>query len=147
MNGENCDNYQKKIMPLGVVPRGSTDRFAIADPILAKTLRFVRDFATTGIRVTDVLREVDLSNRTLERYFKETLGHTPEREIFLTKIRHAVWLLTSTPYPNREIAKLAGFSNEQYFCKAFKREKGQTPTEYRREHRSETLPKDEERFH
>lgn len=132
MNGEDCSGYEKRIMPFQTVTRQSTDSFATSDSDVAHALHFIREFATTGIRVSDVLHEVHLSNRTLERHFKESLGHTPEREIFLTKLQHAVWLLVSSSLPNHQISELSGFSNEQYFCKMFKREKGVTPQEYRR---------------
>ncbi len=136
MKGEDCSGYEKGVLPLQVITRQSTDIFAVDNPDVSRALHFIRDFATTGIRVSDVLNEVNLTNRTLERYFKESLGHTPEREILMTKIRHAAWLLVSSNLSNHRIAELSGFSNDHYFCYMFGKEKGMTPQQYRRKNKS-----------
>ena len=136
MNGIDCTGYEKGLLPVRVVTRESTDVFAMKNPDVNRALHFIREFATTGIRVTDVLHEVNLTSRTLERYFKESLGHTPEREILMTKLRHASWLLVTSNLPNHRIAELSGFSNDRYFCYLFKKEKGMTPQRYRRENKS-----------
>ena len=132
MNGKDSAGYEKGLLPVSVVTRESTDIYALKNPDVNRALHFIRGFATTGIRVTDVLNEVNLTSRTLERYFKESLGHTPEREILLTKIRHAAWLLVTSNLTNHRIAELSGFSNDHYFCYMFKKEKGMTPQQYRR---------------
>ena len=136
MNGVDCAGYEKALLPVRVVARESTDAFALKNPDVNRALHFIRKFATTGIRVTDVLHEVNLTSRTLERYFKETLGHTPEREILMTKLRHASWLLVTSNLSNQRIAELSGFANDRYFCYLFKKEKGMTPQQYRRENKS-----------
>ena len=136
IKGEYCAGYEKRISPLRVIKRQSTDVFALTNPDVSHALHFIREFATTGIRVADVLSEVNLTNRTLERYFKESLGHTPEREILLTKIRHASWLLVSSNLSGHQIADLSGFSNNHYFCHMFKKEMGMTPQHYRRQNKS-----------
>ena len=75
MNGKDSAGYEKGLLPVSVVTRESTDIYALKNPDVNRALHFIRGFATTGIRVTDVLNEVNLTSRTLERYFKESLGH------------------------------------------------------------------------
>ena len=135
MKGEDCSHYEKRIFPLGIASRQSTNSFALANPDVTRALHFIREFATSGIRVTDIANEVNLTNRTLERYFKESLGHTPEREILATKLRHAEWLLVSSNLSSNQISRLSGFSNEQYFCYLFRKEKGITPQQFRRKNK------------
>ena len=134
MKGKVHSFYEKLIPPLRVVQRRSTDFFAITNPDVVHALHFIREFATTGIGVNDVLEEVNLTHRTLERYFRETIGHSPSREILLTKIKHATWLLTSSNLSNHQISELSGFFNVKYFGKMFKKEKGITPQQFRQNH-------------
>ncbi len=135
MGGKDDSPCQYLIPPRGVVTRKTTDIFALDNPKVGQALHFIREFATTGIQVKDVLDDLSLSSRTVERYFRESLGHTVEREIFLTKFRHALWLLVHSDFPSYQIAELSGFSSEQYFCQMFKKEKGMTPQRYRRENK------------
>jgi len=57
--------------PLGVRCRQSTDLLAIEDPEISKAVRFIREHACEGIRVDDVLEEVALSRRSLEKRFRQ----------------------------------------------------------------------------
>ncbi|MDO5553976.1 MAG: XylR family transcriptional regulator [Planctomycetia bacterium] len=117
--------------PSRVITRKSTETLVVEDPDILHAIRFIREFAMQGIRVTDVLNEVQISNKSLERWFRKLFGHTPEKEIIKTKLRHAAELLTNTTYPTREIADMSGFSSEQYFVQVFRREMGITPSKFR----------------
>lgn len=135
MRGEDCTGYKLCLPPLKVVSRDSTNRFTSSDPDVSRALHFIREFATSGISVSDILAEVPLTARTLERKFRDVLGHSPGREILLAKLRHSIGMLINSELSSRRVAELSGFSNEQYFCKVFKREMGITPKEYRSQRR------------
>ncbi|MDO4586110.1 MAG: DNA-binding transcriptional regulator [Planctomycetia bacterium] len=123
---------RRTIEPKGIIVRQSTETLMIDNADIIDAIRFIRKYATQGIRVCDVLEEVQLSNKTLERWFKKTLGHTPEREIILVKLRHAESLLRNTQMSIRKIAELSGFQSERYFVQFFRREKGLTPYQFRK---------------
>ena len=105
----------------------------IDNPDIVHAIRFIRQFATQGIRVSDVLEEVQLSNKTLERWFKMTLGHTPEQEIIRVKLEFSINLLKTTNMPIRMIAEVSGFATEQYYVQVFRKIKGKTPAQFRKE--------------
>ena len=118
------------LAPLGVVTRQSTDIIAVDDPQMARIARFIRDNALHGIRVCDVAREFDLSQRTIERRYKKCFGKTIDSEISHIKIEHAKLLLRETLLPVATIGERVGF-DANYFIKAFRREAGMPPRAFR----------------
>ncbi len=133
MRGEDVSDYPKYILPVGVITRESTEILNIDNPDIVRAIRFIRRFATEGIRVTDVLNEIQLSNKTLERWFKKTLGYTPEQEIIRVRLEYAINLLKTTNMSVQMIAKISGFTSEQYFVQVFRKRHRKTPCQFRNE--------------
>ena len=69
------------VPPVGVVTRQSTDALAGPDAELARALRQIRQRACEAIHVDNIVRDVALSRRQLERAFRDLLGRTPAEEI------------------------------------------------------------------
>jgi LacI family transcriptional regulator len=120
------------IPPSHIVVRQSTDLMAIDDADVVQAMRFIREFATSGIEVPLVAEKVGLSQRVLERRFKKYLGRNPKAEITRIQIEHAKKLLTQTEMSSSFVAKKSGFRSLAYFNSAFRRETGMTPHRYRR---------------
>ncbi|MBX3438372.1 MAG: XylR family transcriptional regulator [Planctomycetaceae bacterium] len=119
------------IEPLGVQVRQSSDTLAIDDPEIAAAVRFIREYATTGINVSDVLQRVPLSRRVLESRFRRIVNRTPHEEMMRVRIERVKRLLTDTTISLAAIAARTGFEHVEYLSVAFKREVGQTPRQYR----------------
>ncbi|HEY7120595.1 MAG TPA: DNA-binding transcriptional regulator [Tepidisphaeraceae bacterium] len=120
------------VKPLGVVPRLSTDTLAIADPQMAKAVRFIRAHACDGINVADVLRQVSgMSRRVFENEFKKLFGRMPHEEIVRTRVQRVKELLTQTDLPLYTVANRAGFKHVEYMSVVFKKKTGVPPSEYR----------------
>lgn len=117
--------------PTEVVARQSTDILAILDPEVVAALRLIRRERHRPIRVVDVLREVPVSRRSLERKFRKILNRGVSEEIRRVQLEHAKSLLASTDLPMSVLAQRAGFSNAKHLSVAFRAETGQTPTSYR----------------
>ena len=75
-----------------------------------------------------------MSRTLLERKFKNALGITPHNHIQKIRLQKAKTLLSNTQLSVKEIAERCGFAHVEYLSVAFKREIGQTPTEYRSSH-------------
>ncbi|EMI56413.1 XylR family transcriptional regulator [Rhodopirellula sallentina] len=132
MSGEHVATEEPLItQPLGVQLRESTDTLAIEDGEIAKALQYIRRHANANIRVGDVLRHISLSRRALEHRFKKHVGHTPHEEIQRVRMNRIKELLKETDLSIGEIADRMGFEYVEYMAAAFKRETGQTPTEFR----------------
>jgi len=121
--------------PIGVVARASSDLMPFADPVLAAAVRFIRQHAHEGIGVTDVLRQVSVSRRSLERRFRDTLHRSPLDEIKRARIQRARELLGGTDLSLPAVARGAGFANAQWFSVVFRKETGLAPMMYRRQFR------------
>jgi LacI family transcriptional regulator len=131
MAGRDVEPTAHLLKPLGVEIRQSTDVLATDDVELAAAIRFIRENACEGIRVSDVLAQVPLSRRVLEMRFKELMERTPHEEIIRVQIARVKELLLQSDLPLRTIARLAGFKHVEYMSVVFKRVTGQPPGQYR----------------
>jgi LacI family transcriptional regulator len=136
MRGESVTADAILIEPLGVVTRGSTDVLAIDDPDISAAVRYIRQHATDGIQVSDVLARVPLSRRVLEARFKKLLGRTPHDEIERVRLDQVKRLLSGTELSLDAIARRTSFRHVEYMCVAFKRATGLPPGKYRQQHRT-----------
>lgn len=121
-----------KIPPLGVITRQSTDLIAANDPEMVRIARYIRNNVMQGLRVGDVVKEYELSKRTLERRYKQCFGRTIDHEIVSLRIEQAKKLLRETLLPVAEIGRRTCF-DDNYFIKAFHRIVGLSPRAYRNE--------------
>ncbi len=124
------------IPPPGVVARQSSDLLALRDPDVAAAVRFIRDHGHKPLCVADVLREVPVGRRSLERRFRASLGRGLWEEIRRVRLERARTLLATTSLAIAEVAEQAGFFDIQQLSRVFRQELGLTPTAYRRQVRS-----------
>ena len=122
------------IPPLHVVTRRSTDVTAIDDPDIAAALHFIGEYATQGIQVSDLVKEINLSRSTLIRQFQKILGRSPKEEITRVCLNHAKYLLMHTSLPINVVAKQSGYHSVEYFVSMFRKHTGKTPLQFRRNH-------------
>ncbi|MFK8111483.1 MAG: XylR family transcriptional regulator [Rubripirellula sp.] len=134
MKGESVSTEPLVTKPLGIKARESTDVLATKDQDVAAALRYIRQHANHNIRVSDVLKQVQLSRRVLESRFQKTLGRSPHQEIQRQRMNRVKELLSDTDMQINEIADLAGFEHPEYMASAFKRETGVSPSHYRDSH-------------
>lgn len=136
MAGKAAPRQPLRVPPRGVVTRQSSDVYAVEDTLVSRAVRFIREHACGGIKVEDVLREARCSRSVLERRFRQHLGRSPQAELRAVQLRRVRQLLTETDWTLPRIAEAAGFAHPEYLSVVFKRETGQTPNQYRREHGS-----------
>lgn len=122
------------IAPKRVVSRRSTDVTIAEDAVVSQALQFIRDHCTQEITVDDVLGNIDISRRSLEKRMKKAVGHTPQIAITRARIERARKLLLESDMKIGDISRACAFRYEQGFVVTFKRYIGITPGEYRRQH-------------
>jgi LacI family transcriptional regulator len=120
------------IPPSHIAVRQSTDHIAVEDPRIVQAILFIRNNACEGIDVSRVAEEVGISRVLLDRQFRARLGRTPKAEILRFQIEKAKSLLAKTDHSGKSIALKCGFATLAYFTKAFRREVGATPIEFRK---------------
>jgi len=84
--------------------------------------------------IESLARQAALSVRTLHRRCLQTLGTTPGKLLARLRVEQARTLLTSSRLPSKTLAAQCGFGNGARMKRAFGRELGVGPREYRALH-------------
>lgn len=132
MEGEKPTSFERRIEPVGVVTRQSTDILAMGDKNVAAAVSFIREHACGGISVEQVMKQAFASRSQLEKKFRRYLGRSPQAEIRRVQVAKIRQLLFETDFPLKKIAELAGFEHVEYMCVVFKRLTGDSPGSYRK---------------
>jgi LacI family transcriptional regulator len=132
MSGKKPPARQRLLHPLNIVERGSTDVIAVSDPLIAAALRMIREHATDGIGVYDILRAIPISRSSLERGFRAVLKRSPNEEINRVKLEQAKSLLLQSELSLNEISNRTGFTSVNYFSYSFAKHFGMTAGTYRK---------------
>ena len=105
---------------------------------IQKAVTFIRNNYSRGLNVADIAVHMNVNRSYLYTLFKNNLGMSPKD--FLTKfqISQAREQLNLTDLSIEEVAEACGYRSCLVFSKAFKKENGMTPTEYRKRRRLET---------
>ncbi|RIK80717.1 MAG: hypothetical protein DCC67_08985 [Planctomycetota bacterium] len=120
--------------PSRVVVRHSTDTLAVDDPLVREALELIRRKAASGMYVADVARALLVARRTLEQRFIRTIGRTPAAEIRRVRIEEAKRLLIESSCSVAQVARAAGFAQQDLFSRTFRRCVGASPSEFRKYH-------------
>ena len=119
MGGERLKEDRVTLPPKSLVVRQSSDIVAVADADVGKALRYIRQNATRMIGVEDVLREVAVSRRKLERDFQRIIGRTIFAGIRRLRIEKAQRLLATTDLAMPAIAAQSGFEGARRLAVVF----------------------------
>jgi LacI family transcriptional regulator len=120
------------ISPLDVVARLSTQGTAVADEVIARALRSIRERAPQGINAEEILRETGLSRRAFYQRFQSLVGRTPHKEISRVRVARVKRLLQETNLSLEKVAELTGYCSAAHMSVSFRREIGVPPGEFRR---------------
>lgn len=97
-------------------------------------------FLSQNIKLSDLARQLSVPEKTVSRAVNEHAGENFNAFINRYRVDHAADLIlsdTHSHYTIDAIAEEAGFANKVSFYKAFKRIKGISPSEYRKENSQE----------
>lgn len=85
----------------------------------------------SGFSCATLAAELRMSEVHFRRLFTRLYGVTPSQYLTAQRIRQAKVLLMESDRSVAEIAELTGYRSAWYFSRAFRRETGMAPTEYR----------------
>lgn len=119
------------LRPISVVTRMSTSVLATKDKEVVKALQFISNNIEKKIAVPDILKEIPLSRRLLEKRFKQATGDTIYNYISHQRVERFCYLLLHSKSTISEIAYKMNEDDPKSFCRRFKTIKGCTPSEYR----------------
>ena len=98
-------------------------------------LDYVAENYNHPLSTRDLAAILYLSEGYFCRFFKAATGKGAVEYINEYRIKRAVALLENTDLPFSEIAAAVGFEDANYFSRAFRRVKGESPSEYRKKTR------------
>ena len=97
-----------------------------------KIVSYIESHPDQNLTLEKLAEELHYSRFYLARVFKADTGMTVRRYIRSRRLESAAAKLAETEQPVVEIALEAGYGSQQSFARAFRREYGCTPQEYRR---------------
>lgn len=103
--------------------------------ILTQAVRYIDKHYQEELRLGSVAEFVHLNPQYLSRLFKKELGTTFTEYLTGLRINKAKRLLLETTMPIYRIAVELGFSDAAYFSKVFLKSEGQSPFEFRKNHK------------
>jgi AraC-like DNA-binding protein len=116
------------------------------DPIVGRSLGLLHSRVAHPWTIADLADEVGISRSALVERFTRYLAEPPMTYLTRWRLQMAARALESTPRGVAEIAGEVGYESEAAFNRAFKREYGQPPGQYRRDHKSSLINKTFQRF-
>lgn len=100
-------------------------------PIVQKTIIFIESDLSLNLTLSSLASLQSVSGGYLSSIFKKETGKTVTEYIREKRIKHAIYLLTTTHLQIQTVAANCGILDLQYFSKIFKKYTGMTPKEYR----------------
>ncbi|WP_067718878.1 AraC family transcriptional regulator [Nocardia yamanashiensis] len=105
---------------------------ALRDPVVAPALEAMHTDPGAAWTVQSLADHAGLSRAAFARKFTTMVGEPPLAYLTRWRLTTAARLLREDDLPIEKVAARAGYSSEFAFGKAFKREYGQAPGQYRR---------------
>ncbi len=98
---------------------------------MAEAAAYMENHYMEDISIEQVLEISHYSQRHFIRLFSSVYNTTPQKYLMGIRIRRACALLKESALPVTEIAMRCGFSDSNYFSRAFRKSTGMTPSQYR----------------
>jgi transcriptional regulator GlxA family with amidase domain len=102
-----------------------------ADSMLTDLLGWVATRLSQPTTVTDMAGRAGMSPRNFARFFVRSTGQTPAKVVEQLRVERACHLLEASPVSIKAIAAQSGFVDDERMRRAFVRQVGCTPAEYR----------------
>jgi LacI family transcriptional regulator len=127
----------RRFRPMGVTERESTSTYVCDDADIAAAISYIHHEACNGITIDDVVRNVNLARRTLERRFTRFVGRPPGDEIRRVRIDAVKQAIERTHLPLADVAAQCGFSSISSLSHSFRLATGMSPDAYRQKIRAD----------
>lgn len=129
------DSYLRELLTLFSVDTSHSNG---VDPTLRRLVRYIEVNFKKDISLSTLAANFGISESYIARLFKETLNTCSVDYINGLRIRYACDMLLNSELSIGEISAKAGFNNQYYFTRVFKKQQGITPTEFRKHGKKNT---------
>ncbi len=132
MEGKQASVDKITVEPIRVNVRRSTDTTMIMDSYVAKALNYINRHINEPLQVSEVARNVALSERNLYDRFHKELGRTVYQQIAHLRIEKICHLLSEPSMSIARIAYTMGYPNDKHLSRFFRRHKNMSPGAWRK---------------
>lgn len=130
----NKETFNIVINPIRIELRQSTEKHNIKDPYVLDVVKKIESHYYTDLNVTTLLDDIPLSRRNFEVRFKNIMHTSIYQYILTCRINHLADLLIATNDSLVDLALRVGFKGYNNISRIFKKFKGCSPLEYRKQH-------------
>lgn len=131
LQGSDDGTKIRRLQPIDVASRQSTDIYCIEDDAVAAALTFIKEHFGEPINVGTISKASQVSRSSLERRFRKLLGRSILDELTSQRLKAAKKLLFSSDLSLKEISQQTGFTNSRQFSATFKKHVGEQPNSFR----------------
>lgn len=131
--GELTAKYLARLILVGILRLADIAESKFVSPaVFTRIYRYLNKNFATVESMEQVCEELHVSKYYLSHLFKKHTGTSPMQYVTERRMAYAKQLLFETKLSAGEIAEACGYRDRAVFFKAFKREVGMTPGEYRK---------------
>lgn len=116
---------------------GKKEKVYSVPSALDGAVEFMKANIENKIGVAEIAADSGISASSLENKFSDLMGTSAYGYLIFLRMERAQRLLTETSLPVGDIASRCGYENMFYFCNAFKKHTGESPTLYRKKSRAQ----------
>jgi YesN/AraC family two-component response regulator len=120
-------NYERNIMTIKSID--------VEEATASQVVELIKDqidsYYTRDIKLTDFSNKYFFTKSYLSKLFKKTYGYGAYEYVLHLRMERAKELLTNSDLPIKDISERLGYSNNNYFSKAFKNNFGVSPTDFK----------------
>ena len=97
------------------------------------TIKYIEEnYYSNDLNINDISDKLEVTSSYLSKLLKKETGLSFIDYLTNIRIKKAMYIMEDPTIKIYDVAELVGYSNQHYFCRAFKRVVGFSPTEYKR---------------
>ncbi|OPJ58370.1 response regulator transcription factor [Clostridium chromiireducens] len=113
--------------------RNSVSEKKKCTPIVLLTIKHIEDsYYSNDININDISEKLEVTSSYLSKLLKKETGLSFIDYLTNIRIKKAMYIMEDPTIKIYDVAELVGYSNQHYFCRAFKKVVGISPTDYKR---------------
>lgn len=102
-------------------------------PMALLTIKYIEEnYYSNDLNINDISDKLEVTSSYLSKLLKKETGLSFIDYLTNIRIKKAMYIMEDPTIKIYDVAELVGYSNQHYFCRAFKRVVGFSPTEYKR---------------
>jgi len=113
--------------------RNSVNEKKKCSPIVLLTIKYIEDsYYFNDLNINDISEKLEVTSSYLSKLLKKETGLSFIDYLTNIRIKKAMYIMEDPTIKIYDVAELVGYSNQHYFCRAFKKVVGISPTDYKR---------------